>query len=96
MHRATLPRGTGMLFVWPAPEPLAMWMENTPLALDIVFLDAHWRVVGIGRGRPMDATSIPSPAPSQFVLEVPAGWCAANGVAVGAVATPLRIPRALS
>lgn len=96
MQRATLPPSTGMLFVWPEPEPISMWMENTPLALDIVFIGPNGRVVGISHGKPMDATSIPAPQPVQLVLELPFGWCARHGVRVGASATPVAVPPALA
>jgi hypothetical protein len=96
MHRAALSPNAGMLFVWPAPEQISMWMENTPLALDIVFLDADWRVLHIARGKPMSRVSIPCLRPAQFVLEASAGWCATHGLRPGASAMPIRIPAAMS
>ncbi len=34
----------GMLFIYPQPQPIAMWMKNTPLSLDMLFVRADGRV----------------------------------------------------
>jgi hypothetical protein len=94
MHRPALPFGTGMLFVWPRAEPVSMWMRNTPLALDIVFLGPDGRVLKIGHGSPMSTTPIPSVAQVKFVLEVPDGWCREHRIGIGDIAAFLHVPTA--
>jgi uncharacterized membrane protein (UPF0127 family) len=61
-------------------------MQNTYVPLDVGFLDANLRVVDIQQMEP-ETTDIHSSARrAMFALEVPQGWFAAHGVAVGDVA----------
>jgi len=38
MHRTDLPDNRGMLFLWDSPINVTMWMRNTPLSLDMIFI----------------------------------------------------------
>lgn len=38
MHRKELPDNRGMLFLWDKPIEVSMWMQNTPLSLDMIFI----------------------------------------------------------
>jgi len=90
MFRDEVPPGTGMLFVFPEEEVRSFWMRNTRVSLDIVFIDGTGEVVGIRRNtRPLSDESISVGVPSRYVLEVPAGYCSAQGIHRGArVALP--------
>ena len=49
MDRDTLPPGGGMLFVYPGETFLYFWMKNCRMDIDVAFLDAEGRVVGLQR-----------------------------------------------
>lgn len=84
MYRRDLPESHGMLFFFPRQEPQSFWMKNTPLPLDILFIDSSLRIVSIARNTvPFSEKVIPSDKPAQFVLEVNGGFCQRHGIAVG-------------
>lgn len=84
MQRTSLPEGSGMLFIFPREEARSFWMANTPLALDILFVDADSQIVSIAKyTRPHSQESVPSNAPAQYVLEMPAGFADSHGVLEG-------------
>ncbi len=88
MYRRDLPQSHGMLFLFPHEEPLSFWMKNTPLPLDIIFINAARTIVGIAANTtPFSEIPLPSQGPAQFVLEVNAGFCQRNGIAAGAQVT---------
>jgi uncharacterized membrane protein (UPF0127 family) len=89
-YRAGLEPGTGMLFVDDAARVQTFWMKGMRFCLDIVWIDGT-QIVGAAQsvcpmpyGTPDDQLPIySSPEPVKYVLEVPAGWLAANGYAAG-------------
>ena len=81
MQRTSLPELSGMLFVFQREETQSFWMGNTPLGLDLIFVDADSHIVDIDKyNRPFNAASIVSDAPAQFVVEVPAGFSDTHGI----------------
>ncbi len=84
MWRTELPDGTGMLFIFPAEVVQSFWMRNTLIPLDMVFIDRKLRVVGVVQwAEPHTLTARTVGKPSLYVLEVPGGWAARNGVRAG-------------
>jgi uncharacterized membrane protein (UPF0127 family) len=84
MFRRELPRAHGMLFIFPTDADHSFWMKNTPLSLDIVFIDAGQRVVGIRSNTvPYSERALRVGRPSRYVLEVVAGFCAGEDIQVG-------------
>ncbi|TAE33739.1 MAG: DUF192 domain-containing protein [Alphaproteobacteria bacterium] len=84
MHRQSLLPHEGMLFFYHPPQPIFMWMKNTLVALDIVFLD-HSRTI-IHRelnAQPHDLTPRGTSAPVAYVLEVPHGTASAYQMDIG-------------
>lgn len=85
MYRKDLPQSHGMLFLFPREAPLSFWMKNTPLPLDIIYINAARTVVSIAANTtPFSEEPLPSAGPAQFVLEVNAGFCQKHGIIVGA------------
>jgi uncharacterized membrane protein (UPF0127 family) len=84
MGRDSLETNHGMLFVYPDEQERSFWMRNTPLALDIAFLDRTGTIINIATMKPHDDSSTLSSAPAMYALEMTAGWFEANGVPAGA------------
>jgi len=84
MYRESLPASAGMLFIYPAPQPAAFWMQNTLIPLDMIFADATGRITRVHpMAVPQDETVIPGGDAVQFVLEINGGLAAALGIAPG-------------
>jgi uncharacterized protein len=74
MFRRILPETHGMLFVYDPPQEIGMWMRNTYIPLDMVFIDAGGRVHRIEtHTEPFSTTIIPSDGAVAAVLELNAG-----------------------
>jgi uncharacterized membrane protein (UPF0127 family) len=75
----------GMLFIYPVAQPIAMWMKNTPLSLDILFITAEGRVHHIAENTtPQSTDTIPSNGVVYGVLELKAGSAARMKIRPGA------------
>ncbi len=74
----------GMLFVFEKEEPLAFWMKNTYIPLDMIFLDSRRTVVGVVEGAiPFDTSPRGIGRPARYVIEVPAGFVSAHKISTG-------------
>ncbi len=74
MNRPNLPADGGMLFNFAIDRPVAMWMKNTLIPLDMLFIKADGTIAGIAqRTVPMSLEVIPSPGPVRAVLELNGG-----------------------
>ena len=87
MYRTHMPADHGMLFVFSDAQPRYFWMKNTLIPLDIIFFDAHKRLVNISANTPPCKTpecpTYASAAPAQYVLELNAGMAAKLGLKPG-------------
>ncbi|MBC6995682.1 DUF192 domain-containing protein [Neolewinella lacunae] len=84
MYRQSMEEDQGMLFIMPATEPQAFWMLNTYIPLDLIFIDANYRIVNIRPDNPPKSLDrITSEGPAAYVLEVNAGFAARHGLAPG-------------
>jgi len=73
-----------MIFTYDSPQHVAMWMRNTLLPLDMLFVDVHGCVVTIKQNaQPGSLAEIKSRVPVSLVVEFKAGTVAAQGMAVG-------------
>lgn len=69
-----LPTTTGMLFIYESDQYLSMWMKNTFIPLDILFVRADGSVSSIAYNtEPQSLRSISALEPVRFVLEINAG-----------------------
>ena len=74
MHVTDLPKNAGMLLVFSQPRQISIWMKNTLISLDILFLNPSGRIVKIHKNaEPLSLASIPSHARVKWVLELNAG-----------------------
>ena len=91
MFRKELPDGQGMLFDFSPEQPISMWMRNTFIPLDMIFIRADGSVLRIAENTtPHSERIIPSGGPAKAVLEVIAGTARRYGIAPGdAVSHPL-------
>ena len=84
MFRRYLPPDRGMLFDFAVEQPVVMWMKNTYLPLDMIFMDRKGRVVSIAAdAEPLSEKLIPSGEPVFAVLEVNGGTAARIGLKAG-------------
>ena len=84
MYRRDLAADAGMLFIFPTASEQRFWMKNTPLPLDMIFIGANRRIIGIvADTRPFSTNSLGVGGLSQYVLEVNAGFSAKHGLAAG-------------
>jgi len=74
MFRKSMPADHGMLFEFKTEGPISMWMKNTYIPLDMVFIGRDGRVVGVAAdAEPFSERIIASPEPAYAVLELNAG-----------------------
>jgi uncharacterized membrane protein (UPF0127 family) len=93
MFREAMDDDRGMLFIHEREQPLAYWMKNTKIALDILYFDAQLKLVSQQRDVPPctlgdGCPPYPSDAPARYVLELNAGQAAKLDLQDGA---PLRL-----
>jgi uncharacterized protein len=91
MYRKQLPDGKGMLFDFSPEQEVSMWMKNTYIPLDMIFIRADGRILRIAENtEPMSTRIIASGGLAKAVLEVIAGTAQKYGIAPGdRVAHPL-------
>lgn len=74
----------GMLFRYDREATINMWMKNTHISLDMVFIRSDGEIAGVERRtRPMTTTRISSPEPVSLVLEVNGGMTERWGIETG-------------
>jgi uncharacterized protein len=86
MFRESLAADAGMLFDFGEVRPATMWMKNTLVALDMLFMDPDGEVVAIVRNAvPGSLRSLGPGTPVRAVLEIPGGRAKALGILPGDV-----------
>ena len=95
MFRKELPEGQGMLFDFKQDQDVSMWMRNTLIPLDMLFINADGSIRRIAENtEPMSERTIPSGGPVRGVLEVIGGTAKKLGIAAGdKVAHPVFVQR---
>ncbi len=86
MFRESLAPDAGMLFDFGQVRPASMWMKNTLIPLDMLFMDETGKVVAIARNAvPGSTRSLGPGVPVRAVLEIPGGRARELGIEPGAV-----------
>jgi uncharacterized protein len=84
MGRTSIAVDSGMLFMWPEDQPVQMWMKDTPLSLDMLFLNANGKIVFIQEQTTPNSTANIDPGmPVRAVLEIAGGISAQKGIKTG-------------
>ncbi len=87
MFRRELGPNQGMLFVYADQRPRSMWMKNTLIALDVLFVSADARIAAFLTNLPpcrKDPCRIyDSQIPAQYMLELPAGFIDRHAIGIG-------------
>lgn len=84
MYVRELPADQGMVFVEPSPKVWAMWMRNTFIGLDMLWVAEDGRVLKIAEhAKPHDETTLEYPSPAKAVIELPDGTASKLDLKVG-------------
>jgi len=79
-----LPQSKGMLFIFEQNQPRSFWMANTPLSLDIIFVNEDMEIVRIHHStQPFSENNFESGQPAKYVVETNAGYCIAHDIQEG-------------
>lgn len=84
MFRTEMAENAGMLFDFGKTAPVTMWMKNTFISLDMIFISENGKILGIAkRTIPKSEKLIFSPAPARGVLEINGGTADKLGIKNG-------------
>ena len=87
MNRTSLPENMGLLFIFDDKGIHKLWMKNTLIPLDMIWLDEHGKIIYIERNaQPCYVPICPVFSPkssSKYILEVNGGYTERNKINVG-------------
>lgn len=84
MDVTSMPPNAGMVFYFDTEEEQSFWMMNTPLPLDIMYVNSDSVIVSIYKSTtPFSDKSLPSGAPAKYVIETNAGYSISNDIKEG-------------
>lgn len=84
MFRRSLPKSSGMIFLYDPPQRVGMWMRNTYIPLDMIFIAADGTVRRVAPNtEPFSTDIIPSGGAVAAVLELNAGEAEKIGLKPG-------------
>lgn len=79
-----LPADKGMLFIFNENQPRSFWMANTPLSLDIMFVNEDFEIVRIHQNaEPFSEKSFESEEPAKYVIETNGGFSVSHDIQEG-------------
>ncbi len=73
MHRKTLPPDRGMIFIFPDSQVRYFWMKDTPIPLDVLFLDESGTIVSKREMEPDSTKLVSSDKPCDYAIELLGG-----------------------
>jgi hypothetical protein len=85
MQVESIENNKGMLFIFQEEQKLTFWMKDTPVSLDIIYLNRNFEVVNIHENTLPNQTSVvyPSEQDAKYVIELKAGWSRKNALKIG-------------
>ena len=84
MYRSSMPEDQGMLLLNEKPQRMTIWMKNTFIPLDIIYIDRNGYIVKIVENARTESTTVmPSDGKVKAVLELNAGQVRQQEIAVG-------------
>ena len=84
MNRSSLAPDRGMIFPYDPPQPVAFWMKDTLIPLDIIFIAPGGTILSIAENTvPLSLENVPSGGPVEAVLELAGGRSAELGLKPG-------------
>lgn len=84
MNLESLPYNQGMIFTFKQSQEITMWMKNTKIPLDMIFIDFKNNIINIkNNATPYSLEVISSEAPAKKVIEINGGLCKKLGIKVG-------------
>jgi len=84
MYRRSMAPDAGMLFDMGGMQTVMMWMKNTLIPLDMLFLDQSGRIVDLHeRAVPLSLETIATRAPARYVIELNGGTVERLGIKIG-------------
>ena len=84
MHIEFMEENQGMLFVFNPPRRVSMWMRNTPMSLDILFIDRNGKVINMEENTtPYSTKALSSGGTIRWVLEINGGLVKKMGIKTG-------------
>jgi uncharacterized membrane protein (UPF0127 family) len=79
-----MPSDKGMLFIFDRNQPRSFWMANTPLSLDIMFVNESFEIVRIHQNaQPFSEKSFESEKPAKYVIETNGGFSVSHDIQEG-------------
>ena len=90
MHRKSVAKNSGMLFVFPETRRHNMWMVNTNIPLSIAFLDESGTILNIVDMLPRTKTKHSAANPAKYALEMNLDWFKARKIKTGQYVTGLE------
>ena len=83
MFRNNLAPDAGMLFVHNPPRRISMWMKNTEIDLDMLFINDKNKIIAIRTAKAHDLSVIYAPSPVKYVLEINANTAQKLNIKLG-------------
>ncbi len=83
MHRESLAKNHGMLFIFPVANYYSMWMLNTNIPLSVAFIDEQGLILNISDMEPHTRILHSSLGIAKYALEMNQGWFASKGIKPG-------------
>ena len=83
MHRESMGKNDGMVFVFDEPGYHSMWMMNTLIPLAVAFIDANGKILNIREMQPKSEALHTAAGPAHYALEMNAHWFSERGIKPG-------------